>query len=91
MQYFYVSLFFTKYVHIEIFSKSEAKLYQASREAHAEIQTKLDGIRSTAILMETEFQIAPDLQNIEKEKIAGLSTKQIERLTGLSRGTILKT
>jgi len=43
-------------------NKAEASLYQASRAVYEDIQKQLDSIRSTAISMETEFQITPDLQ-----------------------------
>lgn len=43
-------------------NKAEAALYQASRAVYEDIQKQLDSIRSTAVSMETEFQITPDLQ-----------------------------
>lgn len=49
-------------VKAELRKKAEIALYQASRAAYDDIQKQLDSVRATALAMESEFEITPDLQ-----------------------------
>lgn len=43
-------------------NKAQAAFYQASRTVYEDIQKQLDIVRATALAMESEFEITPDLQ-----------------------------